>query len=65
MVARGRFELPSEGPEPSMIDRYTTGLNLLLCYRKVLFPINKLPQFFMRLLLWGLLSCHKSLIDSS
>ncbi len=34
LVARGRFELPSEAPEASMIDRYTTGLNVLL-YRKV------------------------------
>ena len=35
LVARGRFELPSAGPEPAMIDRYTTGLNVLVCYRKV------------------------------
>ena len=26
LVARGRFELPSAGPEPAMLDRYTTGL---------------------------------------
>jgi hypothetical protein len=39
MVARGRFELPSEGPEPSMIDRYTTGLSI--CYRKVSLLPNK------------------------
>ena len=44
LVARGRFELPSEGPEPSMIDRYTTGLNLLLCYRKVLFSLINLSS---------------------
>jgi hypothetical protein len=41
MVARGRFELPSAGPEPAMIDRYTTGLNVLLCYRKVSLLLNK------------------------
>ena len=41
LVARRRFELPSEGPEPSMIDRYTTGLNSLLRYRKVSLLINK------------------------
>ena len=29
MVARRRFELPSEAPEASMIDRYTTGLKSL------------------------------------
>ena len=47
MVARGRFELPSEAPEASMIDRYTTGLTLLLCYRKVLFSlINLLSPIF-------------------
>ena len=26
VVARSRFELLSQGPEPCMIDRYTTGL---------------------------------------
>ena len=26
MVARERFELSSAGPEPAMLDRYTTGL---------------------------------------
>jgi hypothetical protein len=26
LVARGRFELPSAGPEPAMLDHYTTGL---------------------------------------
>ena len=26
MVARGRFELPSAGPKPAMLVRYTTGL---------------------------------------
>jgi hypothetical protein len=26
VVARGRFELPSAGPEPAMLDHYTTGL---------------------------------------
>ena len=41
LVARGRFELPSAGPEPAMIDRYTTGLNVLLCYRKVSLLLNK------------------------
>ena len=28
MVARERFELSSAGPEPAMLDRYTTGLQL-------------------------------------
>ena len=28
MVARERFELSSTGPEPAMLDRYTTGLQL-------------------------------------
>ena len=27
MVARERFELSSEAPEASMLDRYTTGLH--------------------------------------
>ncbi len=31
MVARGRFELPSEAPKASMIVHYTTGLNALFC----------------------------------
>jgi hypothetical protein len=44
LVARGRFELPSEAPEASMIDRYTTGLNLLLCYRKVRFSLINLSS---------------------
>jgi hypothetical protein len=44
LVARGRFELPSEAPEAPMIDRYTTGLNLLLCYRKVLFSLINLSS---------------------
>jgi hypothetical protein len=44
MVARGRFELPSGGPEPPMIDRYTTGLNPMLCYRKVLFSLINLSS---------------------
>jgi hypothetical protein len=26
LVARGRFELPSAGPEPAMLGHYTTGL---------------------------------------
>lgn len=30
MVAPGRFELPSTGPEPVMLDHYTTGLQGLL-----------------------------------
>jgi hypothetical protein len=33
MVARRRFELPSEAPEASMIDRYTTGLKILFSLR--------------------------------
>ena len=28
MVARERFELSSAGPEPAMLDHYTTGLQL-------------------------------------
>ncbi len=28
LVARERFELSSAGPEPAMLDRYTTGLQL-------------------------------------
>jgi hypothetical protein len=27
LVARERFELSSAGPEPAMLDRYTTGLH--------------------------------------
>jgi hypothetical protein len=30
LVARRRFELPSEAPEASMIDHYTTGLHRYL-----------------------------------
>jgi hypothetical protein len=29
MVARERFELSSAGPEPAMLDRYTTGLQTI------------------------------------
>ena len=29
MVARERFELSSAGPEPAMLDRYTTGLQAI------------------------------------
>ena len=32
LVARGRFELPSAGPEPAMLDRYTTGLSHMPLY---------------------------------
>jgi hypothetical protein len=28
LVARGRFELPSAGPKPAMLVRYTTGLRI-------------------------------------
>lgn len=29
MIAPGRFELPSTGPEPVMLGRYTTELQIL------------------------------------
>ena len=38
LVARGRFELPSAGPEPAMIDRYTTGLLLGSVRKKFRLP---------------------------
>ena len=41
MVARGRFELPSEDPEPSMIDHYTTGLSIVSLLKESSFLINK------------------------
>jgi hypothetical protein len=40
VVARGRFELPSAGPEPAMLDHYTTGL-LLGSVRKTFQLPNK------------------------
>jgi hypothetical protein len=42
MVARGRFELPSEAPEASMIDRYTTGLFIHSATGKFLFCLINL-----------------------
>jgi hypothetical protein len=38
LVARERFELSSEGPKPSMLDHYTTGLRHCL---KGFFFLNK------------------------
>jgi hypothetical protein len=46
LVARGRFELPSEAPEASMIDRYTTGL---FCNMMVSFlPYKSLTNPFLK-----------------
>jgi hypothetical protein len=32
MIARSRFELLSQGPEPCMIDLYTIGLRASICW---------------------------------
>lgn len=64
MVARGRFELPSEAPEASMIDRYTTGLNRLIVLQEVLFSLISYPQKFLRDLFQIFLYCNKFHIDS-
>ena len=52
LVARGRFELPSAGPEPAMLDHYTTGL-LLGSVRKTFHLPNKyLTVIFVREDVW-------------
>jgi hypothetical protein len=48
LVARGRFELPSEAPEASMIDRYTTGLFVTITGKFLFCHINLSSPYFGR-----------------
>jgi hypothetical protein len=42
MVARERFELSSAGPKPTMLGRYTTGLQnrLIFCINLLFFSVK-------------------------